>query len=89
LLDGGVAVKTQNRRNVSASRLPIFKRRIRRYCRDHQHLEHGADAAGHDDERVGGNDEMMKPSKERFVLERLLDERIHILLERQLDADSD
>ncbi len=55
---------------------------------DHQHLEHGADAAGHDDERVGGDHEVMKAGEERLVLERLLDKRIHILLERQLDADA-
>ena len=56
---------------------------------DHQHFEHGADAAGHDDERVGGDHEMMQACEERLVLERLLDERIHVLLEGQFDADAD
>ena len=56
---------------------------------DHQRLEHGADAAGHHDERVGGDHEVMQAREERPVLERLLDKRVHVLLERQLDADAD
>ena len=54
---------------------------------DHQHLEHGADAAGHDDEGVGGEHEMMETREEGLVHEGLLDKRVHILLERQFDAD--
>ena len=56
---------------------------------DHQRLEHGADAARHDDEGVGREDEMMQAGEERLVLERLLDERVDVLLEWQLDPDPD
>ena len=56
---------------------------------DHQRFEHRADAAGRDDERVGHQDEVVQPGEERLVLERLGHERVHVLLERQLDADAD
>ena len=56
---------------------------------DHQHLEHGADAAWDDDERVRGEHEMMEAREERLVLEGLLDKRVHVLFERQLDTDAD
>ena len=44
---------------------------------------------GDDDKRVGRDHEVLEAGEERFVLERLHDERIHVLLERQLDADAD
>ena len=56
---------------------------------DHQHLEYGANTARHHDERVRRDDEVLEPAEKGPVLERLLDERIHVLLERQLHADAD
>src|SRR5262245_5975267 len=56
---------------------------------DHQRLKNGADAAWHNDKRIGGDHEVMQAREERLVLEGLLDERIHLLLERQLDTDAD
>ena len=56
---------------------------------DHQRFQHRPDAAGRDDERVGHQDEVVQPGEERLVLERLGHERVHVLLERQLDADAD
>ena len=56
---------------------------------DHQRFEHRADPAGRDDEGVRDQDEVVQPGEERLVLERLVDERIHVLLERQIDANAD
>ena len=49
---------------------------------DHQHFEHGADAARHHDERVGRDHEVVEAREEGLVREGLLDERIHVLFER-------
>src|SRR5262245_11167290 len=56
---------------------------------DHQHFEHGADAAGHHHERVRCDHKMMQAGKEGLVLEGLHHERVDLLLEWQLDADAD
>ena len=55
---------------------------------DHECLEDRPDAAGHDHERVGRDNEMLQ-AQERAVLEGVLDEGIHVLLERQLHTDAD
>ena len=44
---------------------------------------------GRDDEGVGHEDEVVQAGEERPVLERLLDERVHLLLERQFHPDAD
>ena len=44
---------------------------------------------GRDDEGVGGEHELVQPREERAMLERLLDERVDVLLEGQVDADAD
>ena len=56
---------------------------------DHHRLQHRADAAGGDDEGVGGQHELVQPREKRPVLERLPDERVDLLLEGQVDADAD
>ena len=44
---------------------------------------------GGDDEGIRGEHEVMQPGEERLVLEGLLDERIGLLLEGQLDPDAE
>ena len=44
---------------------------------------------GHDDEGVGDEHEVVQPGEERLVLEDLADERVDVLLERQVDPDAD
>src|SRR6476660_10313549 len=55
---------------------------------NHERLEHGADPARYNHERIGGDHEVMQAGEKRLVLEGLFDERIYFLLERQLDADA-
>ena len=49
---------------------------------DHHRLQHRTDPAGRDDKRIRRQHEVMQTRKERPVLERKLDKRIHFLLER-------
>ena len=56
---------------------------------DHHRLQHRADAAGSHDVRVGHQDKLMQAREEGLVLEGLHHERIHFLLEGQVDADAD
>ncbi|MCK7577574.1 MAG: hypothetical protein MZV65_18395 [Chromatiales bacterium] len=56
---------------------------------DHHRFEHRADPARGDDEGVGHQHELVQAGEEGLVLEGLLDERVDLLLERQLDADAD
>ena len=54
---------------------------------DHHRLEHRPDAARRDDEGVRRDDELMEPREERLVRERFRDERVRLLLERQVHED--
>jgi hypothetical protein len=45
---------------------------------DHHRFEHGADAARHDDERIGQQNEMMKAREEGAVLEGFGRERVDV-----------
>ena len=56
---------------------------------DHHQLEHRADAARHDDEGVRDEHEVVQAREEGAVLEDLPDEGIDLLLEGQIDADTD
>jgi hypothetical protein len=56
---------------------------------DHRHLEHGADAAGRHQKRIGDQHELVEPREEGPVLEGHADERVDLLLEWQIDADPD
>ena len=55
----------------------------------HHRLEHGADTARHDDERVGHEHEVVETCEERAMLERFGHEGIDVLLEGQIDANAD
>ena len=56
---------------------------------DHHGFEHGSESARGHDISVGREHEVVQPGEEGRVLERLLDERVHVLLERQVNPDSD
>ena len=56
---------------------------------DHHHLQHGADAAWGHEKGIGHQHELVQAREERPMLEGHADERVDLLLERQVDADSD
>ena len=56
---------------------------------DHHRFEQGSKATGGNDVRVGHKHEVVQPGEERRVLEGLLDERVHVLFERQVHPDAD
>src|ERR1044072_256106 len=56
---------------------------------DERHLQKRADAAGHHDEGVGDDHEVVQPREESAVPIRLAYERIYFLLEGQLDVEAD
>jgi hypothetical protein len=56
---------------------------------DHQRFERRSDAAGHDDERVGEEGEMVQPREESAMLIRLSHEWDRLLLEVELDPNTD
>ena len=56
---------------------------------DHHRFEQGSQAARGNDVGVGDEHEVVKSSEEGRVLEGLLDERVHVLLERQVHPDAD
>ena len=56
---------------------------------DHHGFEHGSESARGHDISVGREHEVVQPGEEGRMLERLLDERVHVLLERLVNPDSD
>src|SRR5262249_55662119 len=54
----------------------------------HGQLEQRAHASRHDNERVRGDDEVMKPGEEGLMLKSTPDKRVGFVLERQIDADA-
>src|SRR5881296_1838566 len=56
---------------------------------DHEELERGADAAGHDDERRRQPHKVMQAREERPVAEDFVDKRIGRLFGRQMDGQSE
>ena len=60
-----------------------------RSCQIHHRSEHGSEPARGDNVSIGGEHEVVQPGEEGPMLEGLLDERVHALLERQTNPNSD